>query len=111
MSETRRDAGTDAVVVFASFRPLAGRAEEVHRLLSWMVENTRREPGCERYDLYRQVPPAETFHLLERYRDDDALQEHRASDHYVEYRRQVPELIEGSIDVVLLQEVDALSGL
>jgi quinol monooxygenase YgiN len=107
MSESKRDPGADAVVVFASFHPLAGKAEELQRLLSWMVENTRREEGCERYDLYRQPSPAETFHLFERYRSDDALQEHRASDYYVEYRRQVPDLIEGPIDVVLLQEVDA----
>lgn len=107
MSEAKRGTGADAVIVFASFRPLGGKADELRRLLSWMVENTRRESGCERYDLYRQGEPAETFHLFERYRDDDALHEHRASDHYVEYRRQVPDLIEGSIDVVLLQEMDA----
>jgi quinol monooxygenase YgiN len=107
MSEAKREAGADAVIVLASFRPLAGKAEELHRLLSWMVENTRREPGCERYDLYRQAGPPEMFHLFERYRSDDALQEHRAADHYIEYRRQVPDLIEGSINVLLLQEVDA----
>lgn len=107
MSEAKRGTGADAVIVFASFRPLEGKADELRRLLSWMVENTRREPGCEGYDLYRQGDPVETFHLFERYRDDEALQEHRASEHYIEYRRQVPDLIEGSVDVLVLQEVDA----
>lgn len=107
MSKAKRGTGADAVIVFASFRPLGGKADEFRRLLAWMVENTRREPGCERYDLYRRGEPAETFHLFERYRDDDALQAHRASDHYVEYRRQVVDLIEGPVDVVVLQEVDA----
>ena len=107
MSEPSSDGGADAVIVFASFHPLPGKAEELHRLLSWMVDNTRREPGCERYDLYRRAMPAETFHLFERYRNDDALQQHRAANHYIEYRRQVPDLIEGSIDVLLLQVVDA----
>lgn len=107
MTEGMRGTGVDAIIVFASFRPLPGKAEELRPLLLWMVENTRREPGCERYDLFHRDSPVETFHIFERYRNDDALQEHRASEHYVEYRRRVTDLIEGSVDVVVLQEVDA----
>lgn len=96
----------DAVIVFASFRPLAGKQDELLELLSWMVENTRREPGCERYDLYRQSGAGETFHLFERYRSGEALEAHRAADHYVEYRRGVADLIEGPVEVVVLDALD-----
>jgi quinol monooxygenase YgiN len=92
----------NAVIVFASFRPNAGKGQELHDLLSWMLERTREEPGCERYDLYRGHGGGGTFHLFERYRDHEALEQHRASDHYVEYRRRVGDLLEGSIDVLLL---------
>jgi quinol monooxygenase YgiN len=108
MSDPTRATGADhPVIVFASFRPIQGKEEELQALLSWMVENTRSEPGCERYDLYRHPAPGETFHLFERYQSNEALEEHRAADHYIEYRRQVKDLINGPVDVVLLQEVDA----
>lgn len=91
----------DAVTVFASFRPIGGREHELQGLLSWMVERTRAEPGCERYDLYRRHDDR-TFHLFERYRSNEALEQHRASDHYVEYRRRVGDLLEEPIEVLVL---------
>jgi quinol monooxygenase YgiN len=96
-----------AVIVFASFRPIAGKEGEVEELLSWMVGHTRAEPGCERYDLYRKQGDGDTFHLFERYRDGEALEAHRASDHYVEYRSKVGDLLQEPIDVLVLDGLDA----
>lgn len=96
----------NAVIVVASFRPVAGKEQELHELLSWMVGHTREEAGCERYDLYRRHGDGESFHLFERYRDGEALEEHRASDHYVEYRRRVVDLLEAPIDVLVLDALD-----
>ncbi len=94
------------VSVFASFRPREGRAGDLRSLLAWMVEQTRVEPGCERYDLYEEREAGEALHLFERYRSQEALEAHRASDHYIEYRRQVPDLLEGPIAVVVLDPID-----
>jgi quinol monooxygenase YgiN len=71
-----------------------------------MVERTRAEPGCERYDLYEQTDASGALHLFERYRNKDALEAHRATDHYVEYRRQVADLLEEPIGVVVLDPID-----
>jgi quinol monooxygenase YgiN len=95
------------ITVLASFTPAAGREQELHDLLAWMVGNTRAEPGCERYDLYRRSgEDGRSFHLFERYRDEYALAAHRASDHYVEYRRKVVDLLDGDIDVLVLDGLD-----
>jgi quinol monooxygenase YgiN len=94
------------VIVFASFRPAEGQQQAVHELLTWMVEHTRREPGCERYDLFHAPGDDATFHLFERYRDDEALQAHRATEHYVEYRRRIVDMLDGPIDVLVLDPVD-----
>jgi len=99
---------TDPIVVFASFHPVPGKADELRDLLSWMVENTRTEPGCERYDLYRQDGTAEVFHLFERYRDQGALQAHRSAGYYVDYRRRVADLIEGDVGVTILHPLDVV---
>jgi quinol monooxygenase YgiN len=70
-----------------------------------MVGHTRAEPGCERYDLYAAADGA-PLHLLERYANREALEAHRATEHYLEYRRRVVDLIEGGVDVVVLDGLD-----
>jgi quinol monooxygenase YgiN len=96
-----------AVSVFASFHPHPGREADLRALLTWMVERTRAEPGCERYDLYEERDAGGALHLFERYRDDGALEAHRATEYYVEYRRQVGEMLRDQIGVLVLEPVDA----
>lgn len=96
-----------AVSVLAAFRPNPGREADLRTLLEWMVGRTRAETGCERYDLYEERDADGTLHLFERYRDQDALEAHRATDHYVEYRRQVVDLLREPIGVVVLDAIDA----
>ncbi len=95
-----------AVSVFASFRPREGRAGDLRSLLTWMVGQTRAEPGCERYELYEERQAGGALHLFERYRSREALEAHRATDHYVEYRRQVEDLLEEPIGVIVLEPID-----
>ena len=95
------------VSVFASFRPRAGSEDALRSLLTWMVERTRAEPGCERYDLFEEREAGGALHLFERYRSPEALEAHRATAHYVEYRRQVADLLEEPIGVIVLEPIDA----
>lgn len=95
------------VSVFASFRPRVGSEDALRSLLTWMVERTRVEPGCERYDLYEERDAQGSLHLFERYRSPEALEAHRTSEHYIEYRRQVADLLEEPIHVTVLDAVDA----
>lgn len=97
----------DQVSVFASFRPHPGRAADVRELLVWMVERTRAEPGCERYDLYEERDAGGNLHLFERYRDQEALEAHRATEHYAEYRRRIAEMLRDPIGVIVLDPIDA----
>lgn len=94
------------VSVFASFRPHAEREDALRSLLTWMVERTRAEPGCDRYDLYEEHEAGGALHLFERYRSPEALEAHRATDHYVEYRRQVADLLAAPIGVIVLDPID-----
>jgi quinol monooxygenase YgiN len=95
-----------SVVVLATFHPRDGRADDVHDVLAWMVANTRSEPGCERYDLYR-APDGGSFHLIERYADASALEAHRAAPYFAEYRRRIAELLEAPVEAVVLTAIDA----
>jgi len=96
----------DPVLVFATFRPLEGKEQEVLDVLAPMLVHTRLEPGNEVYDLYRSEGDGVAFHLFERYTDAGALEAHRASEHYKTYRAAIPALLAEPIGVVVLNEVD-----
>jgi quinol monooxygenase YgiN len=95
------------VMVFASFTPREEKAQAVVSILRRMRTETRLEPGNEVYDLYEAESDGRTtFHLIERYTDRDALEAHRATDHYRAYRAEIPDLLDEPIGVVVLTEVD-----
>lgn len=99
------------VIVFATFRPHPDRLQDLQATLDIMIENTRREPGCQIYDLYRSgEDDAPALHLFERYDDADALQAHRDADYFAAYRAKLPELLASPIEVAVLSEVDVEAG-
>jgi len=98
---------TSPAIVFASFTPRPERVPHLRATLDVMVEHTRQEPGCEVYDLYEsESDGGSRFHLLERYVDTDALEAHRATEHYKAYRAKLPELLASPIQVAVLSELD-----
>ncbi len=51
-------------------------------LLEELVEKTRNEPGNISYHIYQSVENANELILHERYVDADAVEKHKAADHY-----------------------------
>lgn len=94
-------------LVFATFRPAEGKEQQLLDTLAPMLVNTRAEPGNEFYDLYRSDDDGKAvYHLFERYRDEEALEAHRASDHYKAYRAVLGDLLASPVEVNVLSEVD-----
>jgi quinol monooxygenase YgiN len=96
-------------LVFVTFIPKSGSETRVLEILRVMVDKTRREPGNRRYDLYKANNAAGRlqYHLLEHYVDDAAVQAHRETEHYKEYRANIVPLLEQPIAVTLLDALDA----
>jgi quinol monooxygenase YgiN len=94
------------VSVFASFNPKPGAEKQVEEILRRMVAPTRQEPGCITYDLYR-AQTGSSYHLFEVYRDQAAVEAHRATDHYKTYRSKILDLLAEPIGVTVLNGVDA----
>ena len=92
------------VAIFASFAPKPSHEQQVEETLRGMVAPTRREPGCITYDLYRAQ--SGSFHLFETYRDQAAVEAHRATAHYKAYRARIADLLAEPIGVVILNGVD-----
>ena len=51
-----------------------------------MVEASRAEPGCIAYAYAQDVLDPETIHVVEKWRDRDALKAHFATPHMAEWR-------------------------
>jgi quinol monooxygenase YgiN len=93
------------VAVIARFTAHPEKHATLQALLEGMVGPTRAEAGCRQYDLY-QVSETADFVLFERYRDREALQAHRSTAHYVNYRAHLDELLAKPISVSVLEALD-----
>ncbi len=95
-----------SVIVIASFTPKDGAEHEVEKILQGMVSPSRGEAGCTCYDLY-QKEASTSFTLFESYKNQAALEEHRQTEHFKNYRAQIIELLKEPIQVNILQEINA----
>ena len=62
-----------------------GHEDEVIVPLRKLQEETRREPGCISYFVQRSRENASRYLIYEQYKDQAALDAHRASSHFQEY--------------------------
>lgn len=62
-----------AVVQVITFRVQSGTGSEFVNGFSPIIERVKREPGCERYELFRAVADSDTFVMLERWADQAAI--------------------------------------
>lgn len=89
------------VVLAVTWVAKAGRESEVAALFSKLTEESRKEPGCVMYLVHRHRTEARRFFIYEQYKDDAALEAHRASPHFLQYAKKdlpkVAERIEGQL--------------
>jgi len=63
----------------------AGHEDEVLAPFGKLQEETRREPGCIMYLVQRSRDDSRRYLIYEQYKDQAALDAHRASPHFKEY--------------------------
>ena len=54
---------------------------------------SRREPGCRRFEIFRDRTDPARFHLLEMYDDPEARAAHRMTPHFQQYQAVAGSLI------------------
>ena len=99
------------IVVFASFYPKNKKNNEVKDIILAMVDPTRSEEGNEIYNFY-EVKNDDgkniSFHLFEVYTDSAALDFHRNTSHYKNYRSKIADLLDKPIEVKVLTSIDSI---
>jgi autoinducer 2-degrading protein len=70
------------IYLFAKWKVREGNLEKVLSLLPKLAAHSRAEEGCIFYHLHQGRSETHTLMLYESYRDEAALDAHRASEHF-----------------------------
>jgi len=97
------------VVIFASFYPKKDQVDQnkVKEILENMIQPTRSEKGNSKYDLFlsKNDNNEHTYHLFEIYENQAAVDYHRTTNHYINYRKEIIKYIDKPIEVKILEQV------
>jgi len=67
--------------------------EKFKEISFYNSENSRKEPGCLRFDVLQAVEPSNLFFLYEVYRTDECIAHHRTTEHYNKWRETVADMM------------------
>lgn len=98
--------GDTPIVIVAAFVPQSGKEHELRRALQAVLQPTREEPGCLRFDLLVSETPTTTFRFFEIFATQDAIDAHRQTEHYRVYRAAAMPLLQAPPEVVVMSPVD-----
>ena len=99
------------IIVMASFHPKKDKANEVKEIILSMIKPTRSEEGNELYNFYEEKNKDGkiiSFHLFEIYKNSAALDFHRETTHYKDYRSKIDDLLEKPREVKVLNSIDSI---
>ena len=99
------------IVVLASFHPKKNKVNEVKEIILSMIKPTRLEEGNELYNFYEEKNKDDkiiSFHLFEIYKNSAALDFHRETAHYKDYRSKIDGLLEKPREVKVLNSIDSI---
>ena len=82
--------------VVAHIRAKKEKQEELKAVLTALVAPTRKETGCIRYQLYRNVQDPQDFTFVEEWVNDAALELHLQTPHLKAALLSIAQLGEGS---------------
>mmetsp|Transcript_61784 Transcript_61784/g.109705 ORF Transcript_61784/g.109705 Transcript_61784/m.109705 type:complete len:168 (+) Transcript_61784:52-555(+) len=95
--------------VFVSFEVKKEFLAEFHEIMAIDAKETRKEPGCLRFDLLQVAGSDTKFCLYEVYKNESAAKEHATTDHYKmwnEFKTSKGGTVEGSYNKVIATSMD-----
>lgn len=69
------------------------RLERFTELVAFNAANSRKEPGCVRFDVLRSVDHPLLFRLHEIYRDEGGFLAHQKTAHYARWKDEIAGLL------------------
>lgn len=94
------------IAIIATLRAKPGKTEEFEQLFTQLAAQVRaNESGNIAYQLSRSRTEPNTYKVLELYRNQEALDAHRASDHFRAAGPGLGGVLEGRPDVEVLDAI------
>jgi len=75
------------------------KLEELRATLLSLIEPTRAEPGCLRYELLQNLTDPTDFTFVEDWRDDASFQAHLETEHFRAAAARLTQLVETVPDI------------
>ena len=100
----------DQIIILASFYPKQYKINDVKKIIFSMIEPSRSEEGNQIYNFYEEKDEKNNkiiFHLFEVYSHAKALDFHRSTDYYKDYRLKISDLLEKPIEVKILNSLNS----
>jgi quinol monooxygenase YgiN len=88
-----------SVRVVARIIAFHGKVEETKAMLMALIEPTRQEAGCLKYELLQNQADPTDFTFVEEWASVSALHAHMGSAHVAAAMEQVPDLVEHGPDI------------
>jgi len=89
------------VVLAVTWMAKMGREAEAAAILEKLSGESRKEPGCLIYQVHKHKTDSRRFFIYEQYKDDAALEAHRAAPHFLQHAKKdlpkVADRIEGHL--------------
>jgi len=89
------------VVLVVTWTAKIGHEAQVAEIFVKLADAARKEPGCLMFQPHRHKTDPRRFFIYEQYKDDAALEAHRASPHFLQYaKKELPKIadrIEGNL--------------
>jgi (4S)-4-hydroxy-5-phosphonooxypentane-2,3-dione isomerase len=83
------------IVRLITVRVKQGREPDFERATVRNHEHSVNEPGVLRFDVLQDTSAPGVYYLYEVYRDEAATAAHKETDHYLRWRNDVAELLDG----------------
>ena len=84
---------TSFITVVANIKARAGKETDTKAALMALIEPTRKENGCLKYDLHISASDASEFLFYEHWTSEDALVKHSQSEHIKGLKERSEELL------------------
>ena len=81
------------VVLAVTWMAKTGKETDVADIFSKLTVESRKEPGCAMFQVHRHRTEPRRFFIYEQYKDDAALESHRAAPHFLQYaKKELPKV-------------------
>jgi quinol monooxygenase YgiN len=93
------------VHVLALFTAALGKEEELEKALTLLIEPTRREAGCIRYDLTQGLGKSAEFAFIEEWESAKHLDAHLQTAHVAEVGRKIAPMLGAPISIERYRQI------